>query len=130
MQSARWRARASRSSRVVCMEPASDREGETFCEFKQSHTSTSSTPHHHAPRWRPAELEQRGGGEQQEGPVDGLAALQTRQRQLVEAVARLVSHSRLRTTSRLTSGTSRVSFFSQSWRWSLSARLDFTVEEQ
>lgn len=30
----------------------------------------------------------------------------------------------------LTSGTSRVSFFSQSCRWSLSARLDLTVEEQ
>lgn len=45
------------------------------------------------------ELEERGGGEQQEGPVDGLSALQTRQRELVEAVARLVSHSRLKTTT-------------------------------
>lgn len=42
MQSARCRARASRSSRVVCIEPASDREGETFCEFKQTNTSNSS----------------------------------------------------------------------------------------
>lgn len=30
----------------------------------------------------------------------------------------------------LTSGTSRVSFLSQSWRWSLSARPDLTVEQQ
>lgn len=46
MQSARCRARASRSSRVVCIEPASDREGETFCEFKQTNTSNSSMKHH------------------------------------------------------------------------------------
>lgn len=46
------------------------------------------------------ELEQRGGGEQQEGPVNGLSSLQTRQRELVEAVTSLVSHRRLRTTYR------------------------------
>ena len=112
-------------------------------------------------------LEQRGRGEQQKRPVDGFSALQTGQRELVEAVARLVPHCRLKTTMttenklmrknagrtramtgygwmrsslncsqsygschELTSGTSRVSFFSQSWRCSLSARLDFTVDEQ
>lgn len=44
------------------------------------------------------ELEQRGGGQQQEGPVDGLSSLQTRQGQLVQAVTRLVTHRRLRRT--------------------------------
>lgn len=43
MQSARCLARASRSSRVVCREPASDREGETFCEFKQTDASNRSS---------------------------------------------------------------------------------------
>lgn len=45
------------------------------------------------------ELEERGGGEQQEGSVDGLSSLQTGERELVEAVTGLVSHSRLRTTT-------------------------------
>lgn len=45
------------------------------------------------------ELEERGGGEQQEGPVDGLSSLQAREGELVEAVTRLVSHSRLETTT-------------------------------
>lgn len=44
------------------------------------------------------ELEERGGREQQEGPVDGVSTLQTRQGELVEAVARLVPHRRLQTS--------------------------------
>lgn len=48
------------------------------------------------------ELEKRGGGEQQEGSVDGLSSLQTRERELVEAVTCLVPHSRLKTTTTTT----------------------------
>lgn len=38
------------------------------------------------------ELEERGGSEQQEGPVDGVSTLQARQGQLVEAITCLVPH--------------------------------------
>lgn len=57
------------------------------------------------------ELEERGGGEQQEGSVDGLSSLQTGERELVEAVTGLVSHSRLRTTTTTTCQTTH-------WRFS------------
>lgn len=41
------------------------------------------------------ELEQRGGSEQQEGAVDGLPSLQTRQGELVQTVTRFMPHCRL-----------------------------------
>lgn len=43
------------------------------------------------------ELEQRGRGEQQEGSVDGFSSLQTRQRELIQTTARLLTHRRLHT---------------------------------
>ena len=68
------------------------------------------------------ELEQRGGGKQQEGPVDGLSSLEAGQGELVEAVTRLVSHRRLRTKTRTKRRMSKRRFLKEVCRTSLRAQ--------